>query len=88
MPSQLLEAAWALLLLAGLAAFRQHAPPPGSLIIAAVAGYGVGRILLEETREGIDRLRGWSLHVAISGALVILALGALVARCLGLGGAG
>jgi phosphatidylglycerol:prolipoprotein diacylglycerol transferase len=82
-PSQLLEAAWALLLLAGIGGLRTLTPPPGSLILATVAGYGAGRIVLESTRDGIDRLRGWSLHGAISVALVILALGAFVGRWLG-----
>jgi phosphatidylglycerol:prolipoprotein diacylglycerol transferase len=85
MPSQLLEAGWALLLLLALAVLRTGAPPPGTVILAAVAGYGVGRILLESTREGIDQLRGWSLHGAISVALVLLALGAFVARWRGIG---
>jgi prolipoprotein diacylglyceryltransferase len=85
-PSQLFEAAWALLLLAGIGALRTLAPPPGTLLLAAIVGYGAGRILLESTRDGIDRLRGWSLHGAISVALLILALGALVSRWLGSGG--
>jgi phosphatidylglycerol:prolipoprotein diacylglycerol transferase len=86
MPSQLLEAAWALLLLAVLAVLRALAPPPGTLLLAAVAGYGAGRVLLESTRDGIDQVRGWSLHGVISSALVILALGALIARWLGADG--
>lgn len=73
LPTQLLEFAWALLLLAGAFALRRLAPFDGGLFLYALGGYGLGRLLLERTRERRDRVAGVSLHQAISFALVAVA---------------
>jgi phosphatidylglycerol---prolipoprotein diacylglyceryl transferase len=49
----------------------------GCLFLASLAMYAGGRWLFEPTRENVDRLRNWSVHRAISVALVMLALAGL-----------
>ncbi len=70
-PSQILEAAWAVVVVAGINALRGRVPFEGALFLCGVGGYGVGRALLESTRERIDRIGGVSLNRSISGALAI-----------------
>ncbi len=70
LPSQLLEAGLAALLLLGSAAVWNRLPFDGALFLYALAAYGVGRWGLESTRETIDRIGRVSLHRAISAALV------------------
>jgi phosphatidylglycerol:prolipoprotein diacylglycerol transferase len=77
-PTQLLEAAWALLLLLGAIALSRRAPFPGAVFLAAVAAYGIGRIALEPLREHRDRYRGINIQQAIAAALVSAALISLV----------
>ena len=73
LPTQLLEFAWALLLLAGAVALQPVAPFEGSLFLYALGGYGLGRLLLESTRERRDHVAGISLHHAISVLLIAIA---------------
>jgi phosphatidylglycerol:prolipoprotein diacylglycerol transferase len=73
-PTQLLEAGWAGLLLLGAALFRGHAPFPGSVFLGALAGYGLARLVLEATREEQDTVGALAIHRAISAVLVVLAV--------------
>lgn len=73
LPTQLLECAWALLLLAGAVVLWPVAPFEGSLFLYALGGYGLGRLLLESTRDTRDRVAGISLHHGISVLLVAIA---------------
>jgi phosphatidylglycerol---prolipoprotein diacylglyceryl transferase len=73
LPTQLLELAWGLVLLAGAVVLWPMAPFGGSLFLYALGGYGVGRLLLESTRDRRDRVAGMSLHHAISLLLVAIA---------------
>jgi prolipoprotein diacylglyceryltransferase len=74
-PTQLLEATWATLLLAGAAAIWHRLPFQGALFLFVLAGYGGGRLVLESTRGQQDRTT-WGITVdhAISGGLVIFGL--------------
>jgi phosphatidylglycerol---prolipoprotein diacylglyceryl transferase len=50
-PTQVLEAFWALVLLLLAVQLRQVVPFPGALFLVVAAGYACGRFLLEFTRE-------------------------------------
>ena len=73
LPTQLLELAWTLLVLAGAVLLSRTAPFDGSIFLYALGGYGLGRLLLESTRDTRDRVAGLSLHHAISLLLVAVA---------------
>jgi phosphatidylglycerol:prolipoprotein diacylglycerol transferase len=73
-PTQLLEAGWAWLLLLGAIVLWSRLPFPGALFLFCLAGYGVGRLLLESTREEQDRMGGLTIHHFISVALVVLSV--------------
>jgi phosphatidylglycerol:prolipoprotein diacylglycerol transferase len=77
-PTQLLEAAWALILLFGAIGLSRHAPFPGALFLAAVAAYGMGRMALEPLRERQDRYRAMNIQQCIAAVLIAMALISLV----------
>ena len=78
-PTQLLEAAWAALLLVAAIALWRRLPFDGALFLSAIAGYGIGRLVLESTRERQDRrIGGATLQRAILLALVVLSAGPLL----------
>jgi phosphatidylglycerol---prolipoprotein diacylglyceryl transferase len=74
LPAQLLEAAFAAVLLAGALASWHHMPRDGSVFLAAAAAYGCGRWLLESAREGVGGLSRMTLARKISAALVVLSI--------------
>lgn len=79
-PTQLLEAGWAgVLLLAAIALWR-WLPYSGSLFLLVTAGYGCGRVLLESTREPISPARRLTIHHGISIAMIVLSLTTLAAH--------
>lgn len=71
-PTQLLEAGWASLLLVGAIGLWSRLPFPGALFLYCLTGYGIGRLVFESTREEQDRVGTWTVHQAISAALVAL----------------
>jgi prolipoprotein diacylglyceryltransferase len=72
-PSQVMEA-WLAIIVLLLSMWGAREPRPGGfLFLSALAGYGVGRWLLEPARETVDRIRGISVNRAISACLVVLA---------------
>jgi phosphatidylglycerol---prolipoprotein diacylglyceryl transferase len=73
-PTQLLEAAWTAILLVGAVTLWQQMPFRGALFLYALAGYGIGRFLLEFTRERQDRVGKIKLYHAISAVLIVLSL--------------
>jgi phosphatidylglycerol---prolipoprotein diacylglyceryl transferase len=75
LPTQILEMGWtALLFLAIAFLWWHHRFFPGALFLFLVGGYGLGRLLLEGTREEQDSIRGIILHRTISLALIAIAL--------------
>jgi phosphatidylglycerol:prolipoprotein diacylglycerol transferase len=77
-PSQLLEAGWAALLLAGAAIVWHAMPFPGALFLTALAGYAGGRIVLEATRQNRQTLGPVDLQQALAAICAGSALACLV----------
>ena len=76
-PTQILEAAWCLVLLTGAFFLRRKLPFPGAIMLFALFGYGTGRFFLEATREYQDRIGEFSVQRLVSIALVVASLGIL-----------
>jgi len=74
MPTQLLEAAWAIVLLIGAIVIWHQMPFQGALFLLALAGYSTGRFWLEFTRESQDRVGKIQLYQTTSLVLVVLSL--------------
>jgi phosphatidylglycerol:prolipoprotein diacylglycerol transferase len=79
-PTQMLEIAWSLAVLAGAAALWGSLPFHGALFFYTIGAYGAGRIVLEAAREEQDRVMGVSVQQAISAACVAVSLGAFTIR--------
>jgi len=82
-PTQLLEAAWAALLLLGALAFWDRRPFPGALFLCAVAAYGLGRFALQPAREVQEWIGSFNLPRALSAGLVAVSLASLLVLWLG-----
>jgi phosphatidylglycerol:prolipoprotein diacylglycerol transferase len=71
-PTQLLEAGWAAIVLAGAIAVRGTLPD-GALFAGVVAAYGAGRAVLEPTRESPRRVNVlFSLALVVAGCALLL----------------
>jgi prolipoprotein diacylglyceryltransferase len=70
-PTQLLEAGWALVLLVGATLVLNHLPFAGAVFLFTLAGYGIGRLVFESTREEQDRVGALTIHHLISIALIV-----------------
>jgi phosphatidylglycerol:prolipoprotein diacylglycerol transferase len=79
-PTQLLEAALAGVLLAVVAVVWSDRPFDGAAFLIAAAGYGAGRSALEAMRDTIDRVGRMRVHQAISAALAAASLAMLFTR--------
>jgi phosphatidylglycerol:prolipoprotein diacylglycerol transferase len=77
-PTQVLEAMLAAVLLGGSCWPGDWPQFQGSLFLFALASYGLGRWCLEPLRETVDRAGRVSLNRAISGALAALAAASFV----------
>jgi phosphatidylglycerol:prolipoprotein diacylglycerol transferase len=77
-PSQLLEAGLAALLLMGVGLTWSRHRFDGELFLYIVAAYALGRWGLEFSREDVDRVGGLSLHRTISVLLAAISLGCVV----------
>jgi len=69
LPTQLLEAGLAALLLFASVKARGLLPFDGALFLSNLAAYGMGRCWLESTRETADRIGGVILYQAVSAVL-------------------
>ncbi len=67
-PAQLLEAAWGGVVLAAVVLLARPSSPGGVLFAEVLAGYGAGRLVLEQLRE--DSRVGW-FNTALSAALAL-----------------
>lgn len=77
-PTQLVEAALAVVLLLGTLAVWNRLPFDGAGFLAVVAAYGIARWGLEPARETIDGVGRFSVHRMISLALAALCLAGIV----------
>ena len=75
-PTQVLEAAWGIIVLSGSCLLWHRLTFPGALFLYVMGAYGAGRIVLESTRDEQDRLFGLTLHRALSGVFVAVSLAA------------
>lgn len=73
-PSQILEAVWGTVVLAGAVLLWRRAPFEGAVFLFAVGAYGAGRIVLESLRDQPDRIGGLSVHKALSIGFVTISL--------------
>jgi phosphatidylglycerol:prolipoprotein diacylglycerol transferase len=79
-PTQIMEAGWAALLLLTAVGLWGHRPFPGAVFLAAAGAYGLARVTLQPARQVQDRLGAVNLQRAFAAALGVLALlGLLVA---------
>jgi phosphatidylglycerol:prolipoprotein diacylglycerol transferase len=74
LPTQLLEAGWASLILLSLIGLWNRLPFEGAIYLYTVATYSLGRWWLEATREDIESIGSLSLHRAISVVLFVTCL--------------
>lgn len=65
-PSQLVEAGWAAVLLSFATAVWHSLPFAGALFLVVAAGYGCGRLVLESIRERESGMGAFTIHSAIS----------------------
>ena len=79
-PTQCLEAFWALVLLALAIAMWRRMPFPGALFLAVTAAYAAMRLVLESTREQQPGTPRFTVHHWISAALIVFSLATLTAH--------
>jgi phosphatidylglycerol:prolipoprotein diacylglycerol transferase len=82
-PTQILEAGWAALLLLGAAGLSNQPLFPGAVFLAALGAYALGRFALQRTREVQDQLGALNVQQAISAAFGVVALVGLLVVWLG-----
>jgi phosphatidylglycerol---prolipoprotein diacylglyceryl transferase len=73
-PTQILESAWAFVVLAGAVMLWQRVAIPGAVFLYGSGAYGVGRFFLEATREHQDRVGPVALNRALSLAIVAVSI--------------
>jgi phosphatidylglycerol:prolipoprotein diacylglycerol transferase len=69
-PTPLLEAGWAALVLAGAALAHAGSPFAGAVFLGVLAAYGAGRLLLEPTRASAGS-RGSGANIVFSALLIL-----------------
>jgi prolipoprotein diacylglyceryltransferase len=80
LPTQCLEAGWAVVLLVSAIVLRNKLASPGDLFWIVAAGYAAGRLVLESTRESRPGARRFTVHHGVSIALILLSGAALASR--------
>lgn len=76
-PTQLLEAAWAAILLVFAIAVRSSAPFPGALFLMICLGYAAGRLAMEFFRERRQTSPGFSIAHIVSLFITFVSISAL-----------
>jgi phosphatidylglycerol:prolipoprotein diacylglycerol transferase len=71
LPVQAFEIGWAVLLLVAAVVIWPSLPVPGSLFLAALGGYAVGRLLLQPLRASRQRVGRVDVPMAISATLIL-----------------
>jgi phosphatidylglycerol:prolipoprotein diacylglycerol transferase len=78
-PTQVLEAGWAALLLVAATVVWRRLPFPGALFLGAAAAYAAGRLALESARQRSPGEPALTMNHALSAAVILSSLGALAA---------
>lgn len=73
-PTQCLEAVWAVVLLAVAIPLWRRMPFPGALFLAVASGYGVVRLVLESARDRQPGAPRFNVHHGISAALIVFSI--------------
>jgi phosphatidylglycerol:prolipoprotein diacylglycerol transferase len=81
-PTPLLEAAWAVLVIGGAAIISASRPFAGAVLTFVLAAYGAGRLLLEPTRADAGTRSSWA-NIMVSGLLLLVGAIVLFAATLG-----
>lgn len=80
LPTQCLEAAWALVVLVSAIWVWHLLPFPGALFLFIVAGYACGRLFMESMREHRSGIHGFTLHHALSLCMIMVSVAVLTIR--------
>ncbi len=73
-PTQVLEAAWGLLVFAGAVTLCRDRPFAGAVFLFTFGAYGAGRIVLETMRQQQTAVAGLTLHRALSTAFLTISV--------------
>jgi prolipoprotein diacylglyceryltransferase len=82
----MLEGLWALLLVVSAGMIWHLMPFSGALFLYVVAGYALGRLVLESSREHPPGTRAFTIHHAISIGMIVLSFVAFTANMAKAGG--
>ena len=82
MPTQLLEAAWATLVLFAATQVWHKLPFDGALFLFVASGYASGRLIMESMRDPRRVGRKFTVHHAISLLIIALSVAAITSRAL------
>jgi prolipoprotein diacylglyceryltransferase len=82
MPTQLLEAGWATLILVAATQIWHKLPFDGALFLFVASGYASGRLILESTRDLRRVGRKFTVHHAISLLIIALSVAAITSRAI------
>ena len=77
-PTQALEAGWAVILISIAVAVRRSMPFPGALFLLLSLGYAAGRLLMEFARERKPKASGLSIAHVISIVITLLSVSTLI----------
>ena len=83
-PTQLLEVASTITLLAGAVVLWHHFPFSGTIFLYALGGYGVARFLLEPTRVERDEVEKIAIYRVTSVALIVISITVFLIRLFGI----
>jgi len=81
-PTQLLEAGWATVILVVAIQIWNKLPFPGALFLFVASGYAAGRLILESSRDLRATGRKFTIHHAISLLIIALSAAAITTRAL------
>ncbi len=81
-PTQLLEAAWAITVVAVATQLWGKLPFQGALFLFVASSYAAGRLVLESTRDLRRVGRRFTIHHAISLLIIALSIAAITSRAL------
>lgn len=84
-PTQLLDAGAAALVLIGAAALWRHSPFPGAVFLVSLTAYACARLATQTMRELQDRMGPVNVQRALAAGFALLALSGLLLNWLGTG---